>query len=117
VDKSPASFHAPQRQNKEQPENSAFPAIFSLATLPASLPKFFVPCQAKLIKAGSDIIFQVHYTPHGTPLAINRGSASSLPMSHRKSVSLHLVRPPMAHQNSPGHPNYRVDSNFVVAPM
>ena len=34
---------------------------------PGSMPETFAPGQAKLIKAGSDIVFQLHYTTNGKP--------------------------------------------------
>lgn len=34
---------------------------------PGSIPEKLAPGQAKLIKAGSDLIFQLHYTSNGTP--------------------------------------------------
>ncbi len=34
---------------------------------PGTMPDIMVPGEAKLIPAGSDIIFQVHYTANGTP--------------------------------------------------
>jgi hypothetical protein len=72
------------------------------------------PGQAKLIKAGSDIVFQLHYTADGKP-----GSDKS-----RVGVVFSKVKPTeriftLAASNSkfaipPGDADYRVDSKFVV---
>src|SRR4029434_9270430 len=39
---------------------------FLVGFAPGSIPEIMAPGQAKLIKAGSEIVFQVHYTPNGT---------------------------------------------------
>ena len=48
-------------------------ATFSPLTLPAWCPDVWKPGQAKLIKAGTDLVFQMHYTANG-----NRRSGSDL---------------------------------------
>ncbi len=35
--------------------------------VPGAVPHYLAPGQAKLIRAGSDLIFQIHYTPNGKP--------------------------------------------------
>ena len=37
-------------------------------------PGYFSACQAKLIKAGSDLVFQMHYTANGKTAADRRTS-------------------------------------------
>lgn len=52
------------------PEARARGLFFSnllCGTAPGEGPDFFPPGSAKLVKAGSDLIFQCHYTPNGKP--------------------------------------------------
>src|SRR5258708_32016336 len=53
-------FVAPQVKAKEEPDTSALPSDFLVGYAPGQPPEILQPGQAKLIKAGSDIIFQVH---------------------------------------------------------
>lgn len=41
------------------------PGEFLAGYGPGNLPELLAPGQAKLIKAGSDLVFQLHYTPNG----------------------------------------------------
>ena len=79
-------FIAPQVKTAEEPDTSALPSDFLVGYAPGQPAEILRPGQAKLIKAGSDIIFQVHYTPNGKavrdqhkagPGACQRAAASS----------------------------------------
>jgi hypothetical protein len=48
-------------------ENADFGGEFIVGYAPGSLPETLEPGQGKLIKAGSDIVFQMHYTANGKP--------------------------------------------------
>jgi len=89
-------FTAPQVKTKEQPDTSALPSDFLVGYAPGQPAEILRPGEAKLIKAGSDIIFQVHYTPHGHATRDQSRLVSSLPRSRRKNASS-LCPPPMAH--------------------
>lgn len=81
---------------------------------PGNLPDVFQPHQAKLIKAGSDLVFQMHYTSNGKPA------------DDRTSVGLVFATEPpteriitVAAANTwfkipPGDPNYRVPATVPV---
>lgn len=43
------------------------PGEFLAGYGPGAMPELLAPGQAKLIKAGSDLVFQLHYTTNGTP--------------------------------------------------
>ena len=62
-------FIAPQVKTKEEPDTSALPSDFLVGYAPGQPAEILRPGQAKLIKAGSDIVFQVHYTPNGKPVS------------------------------------------------
>ncbi|HWP43585.1 MAG TPA: cytochrome c [Blastocatellia bacterium] len=80
---------------------------------PGEDPLILRPGQAKLIKKGSFLIFQVHYTPNGAP-AKDRTSVglifSRVPVEKRVitagAVGRDLEIPP-------GHPNYEVRSSYT----
>jgi hypothetical protein len=48
-------------------DTSALPSDFLVGYAPGQPPEMFEPGRAKLVKAGSDIIIQVHYTTDGKP--------------------------------------------------
>jgi peroxiredoxin len=82
-------------------------------TAPGDMPTILPPGTAKLIPAGSDLIFQMHYTPVGTV------------HTDRSRVGLVLAKGPVEHRVHtraigqrdflipPGAPNYPVTSTFT----
>ena len=81
---------------------------------PGTPPLVLKPGQAKLVKAGSDIIFQMHYTPNGKP----GRDKSRLGMVFAKEPPTHRVVS-LASGNEkfeipPQDPNFRVESSFTV---
>jgi hypothetical protein len=72
------------------------------------------PGQAKLVKAGSDIVFEIHYTTDGTPgkdrSKVGLVFAKQPPEKHVLTLSATngTFRIP------PGDPNYKVDAEFTV---
>src|ERR1700676_1717155 len=51
-------------KKKNEQQNGAF-ADFLAACAPGTLPNIMKPGQAKLVKAGSDLVLQMHYTANG----------------------------------------------------
>jgi hypothetical protein len=70
--------------------------------------------QAKLIKAGSDIVFQLHYTANGKPGADKSrvGFIFSKTQPTERIVTLAAQQPRFA--IPPGDPNYRVDAKLTL---
>ncbi len=65
---SPAFPSCPQKPKAEEDiDTSELPSDFLVGYAPGQPPEVFEPGQAKLIRAGSDIILQVHYTTNGKP--------------------------------------------------
>ena len=60
-----AFFTAPKVSTDEETEAGALPSDFLVGYAPGQPAEILEPGQGKLIKAGSDIVFQMHYTPHG----------------------------------------------------
>jgi len=107
-------FTAPQVKTEEQPDTSALPSDFLVGYAPGQPAEILRPGQAKLIKAGSDIVFQVHYTPHG-----HAGKdQSKLGIVFAKEPPNERVLTLSATNGTfkipPGDPNYRVDADFTV---
>jgi len=79
---------------------------------PGMVPEMLKPGQAKLVKAGSDLVFQLHYTTDGKPgLDKTRvGLVFSKTQPTERVFSLAATNPKFA--IPPGDPNYEVDSSF-----
>jgi hypothetical protein len=95
-------------------DTSELPSDFLVGYAPGQPPERFTPGQAKLIRAGSDIILQVHYTTDGKP------------GTDRSRIGLVFAKEPPAKRVftlsatngkfriPPGDPNYRVDAEFEL---
>jgi hypothetical protein len=107
-------FAAPQMKTKEEPDTSALPSDFLVGYAPGQPAEILRPGQAKLIKAGSDIVFQVHYTPDGaatwdqTKLGIVFAKAPPTERVLTLSATNGTFKIP------PGDPSYRVNASFEV---
>jgi len=81
---------------------------------PGTPPEEFNPGEAKLIKAGSDIVFQLHYTANGKP-AVDR---SRLGLVFAKEPPRRRVLTLAASDKEfvipPGAPNHRVEGSFTL---
>src|SRR6267143_1618071 len=67
-DQKPGVFSiAPPPKVDEKTDTSALPSDFLVGYAPGQPAEILHPGEGKLIKAGSDIVFEVHYTPNGKP--------------------------------------------------
>jgi len=107
-------FIAPQVKTKEEPDTSALPSDFLVGYAPGQPAEILRPGQAKLIKAGSDIIFQVHYTPNGKPISDRTKLGLVLAKEPPRERALTLSATNGTFKIPPGDPNYRVDATFEV---
>ncbi len=81
---------------------------------PGTMPDIMVPGEAKLIPAGSDIIFQVHYTANGTPgtdvsklgLIFAKGPVTKRVLSLAVTTANFAI--------PPGDPNYEVKARMTL---
>jgi hypothetical protein len=81
---------------------------------PGTPPVTFKPGQAKLVKAGSDLVLQLHYTANGKP---GRDKSRVGMIFSKAPVTERIVS--LASGNGrfeipPQDPNYRVDSSFTL---
>jgi hypothetical protein len=95
-------------------EIGGIPGEFLAGYGPGAMPELLAPGQAKLIKAGSDLVFQLHYTTNGQP-GCDR-SRIGLIFSHEPprqrvlmlaAANTHFVIPP-------GDPDYQVDARITL---
>jgi len=63
---SPVSRSSRRSRRKAATDASELPSDFVVGYAPGQPPERFEPGQAKLVKAGSDIILQMPYTTNGT---------------------------------------------------
>ena len=108
-------FIAPQVKTTEQPDTSALPSDFLVGYAPGQPAEILRPGQAKLIKAGSDIIFQVHYTPNGHATVDQTKLGIVFAKEPPKERVLTLSATNGTFKIPPGDPGYRVDATFEVA--
>src|SRR5271165_4309671 len=107
-------FIAPQVKTEADPDTSALPSDFLVGYAPGQPAEILRPGQAKLIKAGSDIIFQVHYTPNGKPVSDRTKLGIVLAKEPPKERVLTLSATNGTFKIPPGNPNYRVDAEFDI---
>jgi len=90
------------------------PGEFLAGYGPGAMPELLAPGEAKLIKAGSDLVFQLHYTPNGQP-GCDR-SRIGLILAHQPprrrvlmlaAANLHFAIPP-------GDPDYSLDARITL---
>jgi hypothetical protein len=107
-------FIAPQVKTEAQPDTSALPSDFLVGYAPGQPAEILQPGQAKLIKAGSDIVFQVHYTPNGKATRDQTKLGIVFAKEPPTQRVLTLSATNGTFKIPPGDPDYRVDASFEV---
>lgn len=88
---------------------------FLVGFAPGVVPEILQPGQAKMIKAGSDIIFQMHYTANGKD-ATDRSSIGLVFATEPPKERIYTLAATTNKFEIPaGDPNYEVDSQFAFA--
>ncbi len=107
-------FVAPKPKESDSVDTSALPSDFLVGYAPGQPPEILPPGQAKLIKAGSDLVLEIHYTTNGTP-GIDR-SKFGLVFARQspKERVLTLSATNGKFRIPPGDANYRVDAEFEL---
>jgi hypothetical protein len=107
-------FEAPPSKADDKVDTSALPSDFLVGYAPGQPAEILRPGQGKLIKAGSDIVFEVHYTPNGKPVM----DRTKLGLVLAKEIPKERVQTLSAVNGTfkipPGDPDYRVDASFEV---
>jgi len=107
-------FVAPKPRADEPVDTSALPSDFLVGYAPGQPPEMLPPGQAKLIKAGSDLVLEIHYTPNGTASTDRSKFGLVFAKEPPKERVLTLSATNGTFKIPPGAPNYRVDSEFEV---
>jgi hypothetical protein len=107
-------FEAPPPKQDEKNDTSALPSDFLVGYAPGQPAEILQPGQGKLIKAGSDIVLEVHYTPNGTATTDQTRVGIVLAKEPPKERVLTLSAVNGTFKIPPGDPNYRVDASFDV---
>ncbi len=108
-------FEAPPSKAEEKTDTSALPSDFLIGYAPGQPAEVLGPGQAKLIKAGSDIVLEVHYMPMGTPTTDQTKVGLVFAKEPPKERVLTLSAVNGTFKIPPGDPNYRVDASFEIA--
>jgi hypothetical protein len=107
-------FIAPQVKTESEPDTSALPSDFLVGYAPGQPAEILQAGQAKLIKAGSDIVFQVHYTPNGKATEDQTALGIVFAKEPPKQRVLTLSATNGKFKIPPHDANYRVDASFEV---
>jgi hypothetical protein len=81
---------------------------------PGQPPDRFKPGQAKLIPAGSDIVFEVHYMPEGKASTDRSRLGLVLAKQPPTERTMTLSAGNMGFKIPPGDPNFRVDASLTM---
>ena len=107
-------FEAPPAKTDEIVDSSALPSDFLVGYAPGQPAEILPAGEAKLVKAGSDIVFEVHYTPNGTAVM----DRTKLGLVFAKEPPKKRVQTLSASNGTfkipPGDANYRVDASFEI---
>ncbi|MGB8654239.1 MAG: cytochrome c [Candidatus Acidiferrales bacterium] len=106
-------FEAPPQKKGDQTD-AALPSDFLVGYAPGQPAEILAPGQGKLIKAGSDIVFEVHYTPNGTATTDRAKLGLIFAKEPPKERVLTLSAVNGTFKIPPGDPDYRVDASFDV---
>jgi hypothetical protein len=107
-------FEAPPPKTDDKVDRSALPSDFLVGYAPGQPPEVLSPGQAKLIKAGSDIVFEVHYTPNGKTTTDRTRLGIVFAKEPPKERVMTLSASNGTFKIPPQDPNYRVDASFEV---
>jgi hypothetical protein len=107
-------FVAPPPKVDEKTDTSALPSDFLVGYAPGQPAEILHPGEGKLIKAGSDIVFEVHYTPNGTPTTDQTKLGLVFAKTPPKDRVLTLSASNGTFKIPPGDPDYKVDATFEV---
>ncbi|HLY62012.1 MAG TPA: thiol-disulfide isomerase [Terriglobia bacterium] len=110
----PGVFFVAPKPKDENIDTSSLPSDFLVGYAPGQPPEMLAPGQAKLIKAGSDIVFEIHYTTDGTPGTDRSKVGMVFAKQPPKERVLTLSATNGTFRIPPGDPSYEVDSEFVV---
>jgi hypothetical protein len=107
-------FVAPKAKADDSADTSALPSDFLVGYAPGQPPEILEAGQAKLIKAGSDFVLEIHYTTNGTASTDRSKFGLVFAKEPPKQRVLTLSATNGKFKIPAGAPNYRVESEFEV---
>jgi len=107
-------FEAPKAKTDEKAQKDDVPSDWLVGYAPGQPPDMFVPGQAKLIPAGSDIVLEVHYMPEGKATTDQAQVGLVLAKEAPKDRAMTLSAGNEDFKIPPGDPDYRVDASFTL---
>src|SRR5262245_20044883 len=98
---------------KDGPQDDV-PSHWLTGYAPGQPPDMFKPGQGKLIPAGSDIVFEVHYVSEGKATTDQSRLGMVLSKEPPKERTMTLSAGNSSFKIPPGHPNYQVDATYTM---
>jgi len=110
----PGVFFVAPKSKDDTADTSALPSDFLVGYAPGQPPEMLPPGQAKLIKAGSDLVLEIHYTTNGTASRDRSKFGLVFAQQPPRERVLTLSATNGKFRIPPGDPNYRVDAEFEL---
>ena len=107
-------FVAPKPKDDDTVDTSALPSDFLVGYAPGQPPEMLPARQAKLIKAGSDLVLEIHYTTNGTASRDRSKFGLVFAKQPPSERVLTLSATNGKFRIPPGEPSYRVDAEFEL---
>jgi hypothetical protein len=113
-DAKPGVFFVAPKPKENDADTSALPSDFLVGYAPGQPPEILQPGQAKLIKAGSDLVLEIHYTTNGKASTDRSKFGLVFAKQPPKERVLTLSATNGKFRIPPGDPNYKVDAEFEL---
>jgi len=107
-------FVAPKPKQADRADTGSLPSDFLVGYAPGQPPEMLEPGQAKLIKAGSDLVLEIHYTTNGTASTDRSRFGLVFAKEPPRERVLTVSATNGKFKIPPGDPNYRVDAEFEL---
>ncbi|MGC4051686.1 MAG: cytochrome c [Paludibaculum sp.] len=113
-DAKPGIPFIPEKSKDPNANVSDLPSDFLVGYAPGQPPERFEPGQAKLVKAGSDIILQVHYTTDGKASKDQRRVGLVFAKEPPPNRAMTFSATNGTFKIPAGDPNYKVEAEFTM---
>ena len=110
----PGEFFVAPKVKDETVDTSALPSDFLVGYAPGQPPEILPNGQAKLIKAGSDLVLEIHYTTNGKASTDRSKFGLVFAKEPPKERVLTLSATNGTFKIPPGDANYKVDAAFEL---
>ncbi|HEX4020364.1 MAG TPA: thiol-disulfide isomerase [Acidobacteriaceae bacterium] len=104
----------PVKATNKKVDTSALPSDFLVGYAPGQPAEIWKPGEAKLIKAGSDIVFELHYMPNGTATEDRAKLGLVFAKEPPEERVMTLAATNGTFKIPPGDPNYGANASFDV---